>query len=146
MTKVYYEEFFMRKPGRQEEGTMALEHEALTEQIIGAAIEVHRRLGPGFIESIYEAAMMIELRKRGLQARQQVDVPVYYDGLEIGLHRLDLVVEETIIVELKVVKEFDDIHFAITRSYLKAFGKDHGLLLNFGKLKLAIKRVITRQS
>ncbi|HEV2972394.1 MAG TPA: GxxExxY protein, partial [Pirellulales bacterium] len=87
---------------------MALELEALTEQIIGAAIEVHRRLGPGFIESIYEAAMMIELRKRGLQARQQVEVPIYYDDLEIGLHKLDLVVEETIIVELKVVKDFDD--------------------------------------
>jgi GxxExxY protein len=121
---------------------LALEHEALTEQIIGAAIEVHRRLGPGFLESIYEKALIIELRKRGLRVESQIDIAVYYDGTEVGLHRLDLLVEGTILVELKAIKNLEDIHFAIARSYLRAAGKQHGLILNFAKMPLEIKRVI----
>ena len=91
------------KEGRKGTG-MALEHEALTERIIGAAIEVHRRLGPGFLESIYEKALVIELRKRSMDVVAQVEIPATYDGIEIGLHRLDLLVEKTIVVELKAVK------------------------------------------
>ena len=72
---------------------MALEHEALTERIIGAAIEVHRRLGPGFLESVYEKALIIELKKRGI---------ITYDGNEVGRHRLDLFVEDTIVVDLSL--------------------------------------------
>jgi GxxExxY protein len=121
---------------------MALEHEALTEQIIGAAIEVHRRLGPGFLESIYEKALLIELKKRGLATTYQREIPIIYDGNEVGLHRLDLLVEETIVVELKAIKNLEDVHFAIVRSYLKAIGRKHGLLLNFAKPTLEIKRVI----
>lgn len=79
---------------------MALEHEALTERIIGAAIEVHRRLGPGFLESVYEKALLIELRKRGLAVQNQMEVMLHYDDEEIGSHRLDLFVEDTIVVEL----------------------------------------------
>ena len=119
-----------------------LEHEKLTEKIIGAAIEVHRRLGPGFIESFYENALVIELRKRGLVVKQQIEVPVSYDGTEVGRHRLDLFVEDTIVVELKAVKKFEDIHFAIVKSYLKAVGRNHGLLLNFAAVTLDVKRVI----
>jgi GxxExxY protein len=78
---------------------LALEHEALTERIIGAAIEVHRRLGSGFLESIYEKALIIELRKRGLKVESQIDIAVYYDDMGVGLHRLDLLVEGTIVVE-----------------------------------------------
>jgi len=121
---------------------MALEHEALTERIIGAAIEVHRRLGPGFLESIYEKALVIELRKRSMDVVAQVEIPVTYDGIEIGLHRLDLLVEKTIVVELKAVKNLEDVHFAVVRSYLKALGQKHGLLLNFAKPTLEIRRVI----
>ena len=73
---------------------MALEYEALTGKIIGAAIEVHRRLGPGFIESIYENALVMELRKRGLKVERQLEVPIKYDGAEVGRHRLDLFVED----------------------------------------------------
>ena len=91
---------------------MGLEYESLTEQIIGAAIEVHRRLGPGFIESIYENALVIELRKRNLKVEQQKEVKVEYEGIEVGKHRLDLFVESTIIVELKAIKNLEDIHFA----------------------------------
>jgi GxxExxY protein len=121
---------------------MALEHEALTERIIGAAIEVHRRLGPGFLESVYEKALIIELKKRGLAVRDQMEVIITYDEQEVGLHRLDLLVEDTIVVELKAIKNLEDIHFAVTRSYLRAVDREHGLLLNFAKTKLEPKRVI----
>lgn len=121
---------------------MALEHAALTERIIGAAIEVHRRLGPGYLESIYENALVIELNKRGLEAKQQWPVQITYDGQVVGDHRLDLLVEGTIVVELKCIKTFDDIHFAIVKSYLRATNMHHGLLLNFSRTTLQIKRVI----
>jgi len=119
-----------------------LEHEKLTEQIIGCAIEVHKRLGPGFLESIYENAFIIQLQKRKLQVERQQEVVIKYDGVEIGRHRLDLIVADTIVVELKAVKNIEDIHFAIVRSYLKALGKEHGLLINFSKPVLEVKRVI----
>jgi len=121
---------------------MELEHKELTEQIIGAAIRVHKKLGPGFIESIYEKALMIELRKCDTQVNAQKEMIVRYDDIEVGRHRLDLFVEETIVVELKAIKNLEDIHFAIVKSYLKSVGKKHGLLLNFAKVKLEIKRVI----
>ncbi len=119
-----------------------MEHQELTEKIIGAAIEVHRRLGPGFLESIYEKALILELRKRGLLVESQVEVPIFYDGISIGSHILDLLVQNTIVVELKSIKNIEDIHFAIVRSYLRAAKKEHGLLLNFSKVTLEIKRVI----
>ena len=121
---------------------MDLEFKELTEKIIGAAIEVHRRLGPGFLESIYENALVIELRKQGLSVQQQFEVLIEYDGIEIGKHRLDLMVESTIVLELKTVKDFDDVHFAIVKSYLRATIRKHGLLINFAKATLEVKRVI----
>ena len=121
---------------------MALEHESLTETIIGAAIEVHRTLGPGFLESIYPNAMVIELRKRGLQVTQELEVSVFYDGIEVGRHRLDLLVEDTIVTELKTVRNFENIHFAIVKSYLRAVERKHGLLINFAKVTVEAKRVI----
>ena len=131
-----------RNPGKQERRNMALEHEALTERIIGAAIEVHRRLGPGFLESVYEKALIIELKKRGLAVQDQMEVVIAYDGEEVGRHRLDLFVEDTIVVDLKAIKSLEDIHFAVVRSQLKAVGRQHGLLLNFAKTTLEPKRVI----
>jgi len=121
---------------------MALELEELTERIIGAAIEVHRRLGPGFLESIYEKALEIELRKRGMLVERQVPVTVYYDQEPIGIHRLDMVVEHAVVLELKAVKDLDPVFFATVRSYLKAIELRHGLLLNFNHPTLQIKRVI----
>lgn len=121
---------------------MALEYEGLTERIIGAAIEVHRRLGPGFLESVYEKALIIELKKRGLLAQNQMEIIIRYDDEEVGRHRLDFFVEETIVVELKAIKDLEDIHFATVRSYLRAVDRKHGLLLNFAKVTLDVKRVI----
>ena len=121
---------------------MVLEHEDLTGRIIGAAIEVHRHRGPGFLESIYESALMVELRNRRIAFTRQLAVPIVYQGVEVGLHRLDLFVEEQIVVELKAVKDVTPTHFAIVRSYLKAVRQKHGLLLNFTKPKLDIHRVL----
>ena len=132
----------IRKPRIPEKLKIRLEYEELTEKIIGAAIEVHQRLGPGFIESIYEKALVVELRNRGLEVKEQYEVIVEYKGIEVGRHRLDLLVEETIVVKLKAIKNLEDIHFAIEKSYLKSVGKKHGLLLNFAKVTLEIKRVI----
>ena len=119
-----------------------LEHEELTERIIGCAIEVHKKLGPGFLESIYENAFIIELKKENLQVERQQEVVIKYDGFEVGRHRLDLIVADTIVVELKAVKNIEDVHFAIVKSYLKALGKEHGLIINFSKKVLKVKRVI----
>ena len=122
---------------------MALEHEALSKKIIGSAIAVHRELGPGFIESVYERALVIELEHIGLKVERQHRVPVMYRGKRVGKHRLDLFVELTIIVELRAVEAFRDRHFAVLRSYLKAAKRRHGLLLNFAQPTLQIKRVIS---
>jgi GxxExxY protein len=124
------------KPGTE------LEHEELTKKIIGCAIEVHKKLGPGYIESIYENAFIIELQKKGLPFERQKEVVIQYDGTEVGKHRLDLLIGDTIVVELKAIKNIEDIHFVIVRSYLKALGKSHGLLINFSKKVLEVKRVI----
>ena len=122
---------------------MALEFEELTGKIIGAAIEVHRQLGPGFIESIYEKALVYELHKRGLRVEQQLEVPILYDGsIEVGKHRLDLLIEGEIVADLKAISELLDIHFAIVKSQLRAVKRKHGLLLNFAKVKLEARRVI----
>jgi len=123
---------------------VTLEYKELTGRIIAAAIEVHKRLGPGFLESIYENSLLMELQRRGLHAVQQIIIDVNYDGHKVGEHRLDMMVEDTIVVELKAVKDLEDIHFAIVKSYLKASGKSHGLLLNFAKPTLEIKRVINK--
>ncbi len=125
---------------------MTLEHEELTSTIIAAAIEVHRRLGPRFIESIYENALLVELRRQRLKAEQRVEVTVEYDGVEVGRHRLDLLVERTIVVELKAIKNLEDVHFAIVKAYLRAVGQEHGLLLNFAKPTLEVKRVICQKA
>ena len=116
--------------------------EALSRKIIGAAIEVHRKLGPGFLENIYEEALKIEFSERNLYFDSQKEIKIKYLGTEIGTHRLDLLVEKRIIVELKAVKEFSDMHFAQLRSYLRATGLKVGLLLNFAKPTLDIKRLV----
>ena len=119
-----------------------LAHEELTGKIIACAIEVHKALGPGFLESIYEAALVVELNRAGLRVERQELLPIHYRDVLVGEHRLDLLVEDLIIVELKAISALEDIHFAIVRSYLKAAGLEHGLLLNFATKPLIVKRVI----
>ena len=120
---------------------MALELADLTGEIIGAAIEVHTELGPGFLESVYENALAVEMRARGIPFQRQLAVPVLYKGVEVGLHRIDLFVKGEVVVELKAIKSLENVHFAVVRSYLRAKDREHGLLLNFLRTKLDIKRV-----
>ena len=114
----------------------------MSNQIIGAAIKVHKELGPGFLESIYEEALKVELSKNELDFASQMEVQIEYLGVPVGLHRLDIFVQNEVIVKLKAVKELADIHFAQLRSYLKATGIKVGLLLNFSKPTLEVRRVV----
>jgi GxxExxY protein len=116
--------------------------EKLSEAIIGAAIKVHKELGPGFLESIYEEALKVELSETDIDFECQKEIKIEYHGKKVGTHRLDLVIEKKIIVELKAVKELTDAHFAQAISYLKATDLKVGLLLNFAKPILEIKRVV----
>lgn len=113
----------------------------LTDKIIAAAMEVHRILGPGFLESVYEEALCIELRHRGIAYERQKPIGIPFRDEKAGEHRLDLLVDSRAIVELKAVKDFEPIFFAILRSYLKAAKLETGLLLNFNAVPLAVRRV-----
>ena len=113
----------------------------ISEAIIGAAISVHRELGPGFLETIYEQALAVEFALRGIAFVRQKPVPLFYRDHQIGEHRLDFVVEDRIIVELKAVEALENVHFAIVRSYLKATGLADALILNFSTMPLTVKRV-----
>ena len=121
---------------------MVLEFEELTERVIGCAIAVHRTLGPGFLEGIYERALLVELTRAEIDVQYQQEQPILYRGVEVGRQRYDMLIENCVVVELKAIKALEDIHFAQTRSYLKALNLNHGLLFNFATMPLTIKRVI----
>lgn len=121
---------------------MSHKFEALSGRILEAAIEVHRALGPGFLEGVYENALVVAFNHRRIGYERQYEVHVVFEGQEVGLHRLDLVVEGQIVVELKAVKAFELIHFAQLRSYLKATQLHTGLLLNFNAPALVVRRVV----
>lgn len=114
----------------------------LTEQVIGAAIEVHKELGPGLLESIYEEALCHELGLRGIPFERQKDVDVIYKDVRIKGQRLDLLVNGEVIVEVKSVRRLEDVFSAQVLSYLKSTGLKRSLLLNFGETRLVdgIKR------
>jgi GxxExxY protein len=120
---------------------MEIQNKLLTDRIIAAAIRVHKELGPGFLEAMYEEALGIELAAAGLAFERQKLLPVFYREHLIGEHRLDFVVEGKVIVELKAISALEDIHFAIVRSYLKAPNLHDALLLNFAGVRLTVKRV-----
>jgi GxxExxY protein len=115
----------------------------LTERIIGAAIEVHRVLGPGLLESIYEEALAIELELRGIPFQRQVEIDVHYKNHAIKGQRLDLLIGGEVVVELKSVASLPDVALAQVLSYLRAAGLKRGLLINFGNPRLidGVKRV-----
>jgi GxxExxY protein len=113
----------------------------LTDKIIGAAIAVHKELGPGFLESIYEEALAAEFDFLGIPHERQKAVQIHYRDRPVGEHRLDFLVAGRIVVELKAVRELEKVFFSIVRSYLKATRLDTGLLFNFAAMPLTIKRV-----
>ena len=114
----------------------------LTEKIIGCAYDVANGLGSGFLEKVYENALRIELQRAGLTVLQQHPIPVHWRGEIVGDYYADLLVEGAVIIELKAVKAFDDVHLAQCLNYLKATGLKICLLINFGKSKIEIKRVV----
>ena len=121
---------------------MGYEFEPISGQIIEAALHVHKELGPGFLESIYENAMKVALRNRNLPFASQEEIDIFFEAEEVGVHRLDLVVNREIVVELKTIKALEDIHFAQVKSYLKATGLQVGLLMNFNAPALVVKRIV----
>jgi len=119
--------------------------EKVAQQIVDAAIKVHRALGPGLLESAYQACMAYELRKRGLRTECEVQLPVVYDGVQIDVgYRMDMLVEDSVIVENKVVEKLLPVHQAQLLSYLKLRGCHLGFLLNWNVplMKQGIKRMV----
>jgi GxxExxY protein len=131
-------------PARPSKPEPSPELNELTEAVIGAAIEVHRHLGPGYLESVYEGALTVELSLRGIPFERQLAIPVCYKGCSVGEGRVDFLVGKVLIVELKASEALVPIHRAQVISYLKALGLSLGLLINFNvpTLRAGIRRVI----
>ena len=115
---------------------------ATTDRIIRCALEVHRHLGPGLLESVYESALCIELKAHAVRFKRQVPIPLYYKGELISEHRPDLIVEERVVVEVKSVERLAPIHMAQVLTYLRVTSLTVGLLLNFGASSLGFQRFI----
>jgi GxxExxY protein len=123
---------------------MELKYKDLTEKIIGASFEVHKFLGNGFQEVIYQRALAYELSQSGLEFAREIEQDIFYKELTdpIGTRRADFVVEGKILVEIKAVIQMDDVHLAQTLNYLKAYKLEVGLLINFGSKSLTFKRLV----
>jgi GxxExxY protein len=123
---------------------LSMELNRLSHSAIGAALEVHRVLGPGFLESVYEEALCLELELRGIPFARQAPLPVWYKGRVVGEGRMDLLVSDCLVVELKAVETLAAIHSVQLLTYLRATGHKLGLLINFNVsiLKHGIKRVV----
>jgi GxxExxY protein len=115
---------------------------AISEKIIGCAFTVGNSLGCGFLEKVYENALAHELTKQGIEVEQQRDIQVFYDNIEVGKYEADLVVRGKILVELKAVRELNDIHRAQCMNYLRATGFRLCLLINFGNPRVEVKRIV----
>jgi GxxExxY protein len=121
---------------------MELLHKEITEQIIGAAFEVYNHLGYGFLEKVYQRAMQVELQGRGLKADLESKIKVYYKGTIVGDYQADVFVQDCVIVELKVAKEYQPADEPQLLNELKATGIKVGLLINFGRTKVEFKRLV----
>lgn len=113
----------------------------LTYSVIGCAMKVHNTLGSGFQEVIYQRCLAIEMDRAGLDFGREVDQPIFYEGTEVGTRRADFIVANRIVVELKALNALDDIHIAQVRNYVRVYGFQTGLLLNFGSSRLEYKRI-----
>ena len=114
----------------------------LSERVISCAFEVSNRLGAGFLETVYENALCIELERQGIVFEQQSPVEVFYRGVTVGLYVTDLLIEKKLLIELKALTQLNRQHEAQVMNYLKATGKTVALLLNFGTPKLGIRRIV----
>jgi GxxExxY protein len=118
----------------------------LTGKIIKCAIEVHKHLGNGFQEVIYQRALAIEFDLQNIPFEREFEMPLYYKGNQIGTRRVDFFVEEKVMVEIKAIIQLEDVHLAQAINYLEAYNKDVGLLINFGSKSLDFKRVMNKKS
>lgn len=114
----------------------------LSYKIVGLAMQVYNKLGYGFLEKVYENALMVILLRGGIQAKQQAPITVYFEGEVVGDYYADILVEDKIILELKAVEKISDAHIAQTLNYLKATGLQLAIILNFGKEKFEYKRIV----
>jgi len=119
-----------------------MEYEKITEAIIGCAYRVYNKMGFGFLESVYENCLLIELRKAGLDTETKKSITVYYEGEVVGEFVADIIVNDTVILELKSVKRVIKAHEVQLVNYLVATGKPIGLILNFGERKVEVKRKV----
>ncbi|MEW6096437.1 MAG: GxxExxY protein [bacterium] len=108
---------------------------------MGYCIDVHKELGPGFLESIYHKSLDIKFTNEKLNFESEKEIPIYYHKVLVGTHKLDFLIEEEVVLELKTVEEIDKKYYAQVRSYLKAVDKEIGLLVNFADFKLDVRRV-----
>jgi len=125
----------------EEETTAKDGVDGLIYRVIGCMIEVHKELGPGFLENVYRRAVTIEFERQGIRFEAEKEIELKYKGDSIGTHRLDLLVEDQLVVELKTVEELHKKHYAQVRSYLKAVHRPVGLLVNFADFQLNTRRV-----
>ncbi len=120
----------------------AYKYSELTSRIIGCAMAVHRALGNGFQEVIYQRALEIELADNGIVFSREHEMPVYYKNQQIGTRRVDFLIEQVVSVELKAIIKLEDVHFAQAINYLEAYDLEVGLLINFGSKSLEFKRLL----
>ena len=118
-----------------------MKYEEITHKIIGCAMKVHSTLGKGFQEVIYQRALAIEMKKQGLGFQREMEMSIFYDGIDIGTRRVDFFVEENIMVELKALIKLEEVHLAQAMNYCQAYNLPIGLLINFGAKSLEFKRV-----
>ena len=118
-----------------------MKYEEITHKIIGAAMKVHSVLGNGFQEVIYQRALAIEMEKHGLGFKRELEMGIYYDGIDIGTRRVDFFVEDQIMVELKALIKLEDVNLAQAMNYCQTYNLPIGLLINFGAKSLEFKRV-----
>jgi hypothetical protein len=121
-------------------------YDDLTYKINGCAMKVHNTLGNGFQEVIYQRCLAIELEIAGLGFARELEQNIFYDGIHVGTRRVDFIIENDVIVELKAIINLEDVHLAQAKNYLVAYDKPIGLLINFGSMSLQIKKVFNKKS
>jgi GxxExxY protein len=123
----------------------ALKYSDITEKIIGCAMKVHGKMRSGYVEAVYQKCLSIEFEKSGLHFQMEVDHPIYYEGIIVGRRRVDFLIDDKIVVELKALSEFTNAHIAQALNYLETHQLEIGLLINFGAKSLQFKRLINER-
>ena len=122
-----------------------MKHEEITYKIIACAMEVHRKLGPGYPEYIYHRALIVEFKLQNVYFEDEFEIKIYYKGEQVGIRRVDFLVDKEVPVEIKAATELSDLNIAQAKNYLEAGGIEIGLLINFGTASLQFKRMINNR-